>query len=295
MNGNDRPMVSVVMVAYNSGRYLDEAIRGVVGQRCDFPVQLVLCDDASTDDTPEIAARWQRLFPDIVDYHRNEHNLGVQGNYLKALSLCRGKYITMCDADDYWCDSSKLARQVAYMESHPHCTLCYHRVINYYEATGEMSLSNGGGAVERSAAGLGSRNTITNLSVMYRSGAVDLKHLPSWLGEIRLIDYALHLLLASQGDVHYMSRPMGVYRHLPTAIWSEAEAERRLEMALDVRRHLISHFADRPELTERLKQACDDMIAAARKPHTPAKKRLLSRVRACVSRLLPRPRPPRVE
>ena len=135
-------MVSVVMVAYNSAPYIGEAIAGVLRQKCDFKVQLVICDDASTDNTGGIVTEWDKRHPGVIDYHRNDLNLGVQRNYLKALSLCRGKYITMCDADDYWCCRTKLSRQVAYMEAHPDCTVCYHRVVNYYEATREISLSN---------------------------------------------------------------------------------------------------------------------------------------------------------
>lgn len=288
---SDDIMVSVVMVAYNSAPYIGEAIAGVVRQKRDFKVQLVICDDASTDDTGKIVADWAAKYPGVIDYHRNERNLGVQGNYLKALSLCRGKYITMCDADDYWCCRTKLSRQVAYMETHPGCTVCYHRVVNYYEATGEMSLSNGGGAVETTAEGLASRNVITNLSVMYRASALDVPNLPSWLGEIRLIDYALHMLAASRGSLHYMSRPMGVYRHLPTAIWSQAEQTRRMQMAIDVRRHLIAELSDRPELTAPLERSCKAMLDNATHPASPARKPLLSRIRALVSRHIPVPKP----
>lgn len=287
-----KPMVSVVMVAYNSAAYIGEAIAGVIRQKCDFPIQLVICDDASTDSTREVVEEWAERYPETIDYHRNKHNLGVQKNYLEALSHCRGRYIAMCDADDYWCDRSKLRRQVEYMEAHPECALCYHRVINYYEANGEMSLSNGRGAVETTPEGLASRNVITNLSVLYRASLLETDRLPGWLGEVRLVDYALHMLVASRGTLHYMARPMGVYRHLPDAIWSEAEQDKRLEMALAVRRHLIDELHDRPELTGPLSKACDDMIAASRnRGATAGRRRLLSRLRGLMSRMLPVPKP----
>lgn len=285
-------MVSVVMVAYNSSPYIREAIEGVVRQKCDFKVQLVVCDDASTDNTEEIVRKYQSEYPHTVEYFRNPSNLGVQRNYLEALSHCSGKYITMCDADDYWCDRSKLRRQVGYMEKHPECALTYHRVINYFPATGEMSLSNGHGAVEESVEGLASRNVITNLSVMYRASCLGVESLPEWLHDVRLIDYALHMLVARNGKIHYMGRPMGVYRQMPTAIWSQAENERRLEMALTVRRHLIEELSDRPELTVRLEKASNAMIEAAKQASgQPAKKSLMTRLRARLSRLLPVPKP----
>ena len=289
--GGEHPMVSVVMVAYNSAPYIEEAIRGVVGQRCPFGVQLVICDDASSDDTPDIVSRWARQFPGIIDFHRNSSNLGVQGNYLKALSLCRGKYIAMCDADDYWCSPSKLKRQVDFMEQHPEVALTYHPVINYFEASREKSISNGSGLIARTPQQLAASNTITNLSVLYRAAALNPANLPAWLSEVRLIDYALHMLAASRGEIHFMRRSMGVYRHLPSAIWSQAAEEKRRNMAIDVRRHLISELSDRPDLTGPLREAIARMEQGAITP-PPSRRPILSRCRALISRLIPRPLPP---
>ena len=91
MNAQERPMVSVVMIAYNQERYIAEAIKGVVRQRVDFPVELIIMDDASTDSTPQIIAEWQARYPNIVKSFRNERNLGIQGNYLAAFARCTGK------------------------------------------------------------------------------------------------------------------------------------------------------------------------------------------------------------
>lgn len=291
-----RPMVSVVMVAYNSAKYIEDAIRGVVNQRTEFPVQLIISDDASTDDTEAIVSKWAARYPDIVEYHRNESNLGVQKNYLAAFRHCRGKYLAMCDADDYWTCRTKLARQVSYMEKHPECAICFHRVINYYEGCGEMSLSNGGGSAMQihNAYDLSQRNVITNMSVLSRMSLLDFDNLPEWLGDVRLLDYAMHMLFAAsrpENTIHFFKRPMGVYRHSAEAIWTMTEKNTRIQMAIDVREHLIEEFADRPDLVANLKRACADMQSNMNKPDAPAKRKLLSRVRGAVSRLVPVPRP----
>ncbi len=292
----NQPMVSVVMVAYNSAKYINDAIRGVVRQRTGFPIQLVVSDDASTDDTEAIVAKWVARYPDIVEYHRNAVNLGVQGNYLEAFKHCRGKYLAMCDADDYWTCRAKLARQVRYMEKHPECAICFHRVINYYEESREMSLSNGGGKAMQihNAYDLSQRNVITNMSVLSRMSLLDFDNLPGWLSEVRLLDYAMHMLFAAsrpENTIHFFKRPMGVYRHSAEAIWTMTEKNARIQMAIDVRKHLIEEFADRPDLVANLERACADMQRNMDKPDAPAKRKLLSRVRATVSRLLPVPRP----
>lgn len=122
------PMVSVVMIAYNKEKYIGRAIKGVVDQVTDFSVELIVMDDCSTDSTPQIIQQYADRYPDIVHHFRNQSNLGLQRNYLEGFKHCRGRYMAICDADDYWCYRHKLSKQVRYMEDHPECALTFHRV-----------------------------------------------------------------------------------------------------------------------------------------------------------------------
>ena len=259
------PMVSVVMIAYNSAAYIDRAIAGVVRQKVDFPVELLVMDDCSTDSTPDIVVRWQQRYPDIVRLVRNPANLGLLRNYREGFVRCRGRYVAMCDADDYWCCRTKLRRQVAYMESHPDCAITFHRVINYYEATGEKTLSNGGTPSEISLSQISRQNYITNLSVMYRRELVDLKSLPDWILLDRTPDYAIHMLYAVHGKIHYFSRPMGVYRKVTGSIWSTADRYRQLKMSLSCRKHIIDGLAGNQVAVDGLRAASADIVRAMMK------------------------------
>lgn len=257
-----RPLVSVVMIAYNNERYISDAISGVMAQKGDFDLQLVVCDDCSTDSTPEIIGRWAAKHPGIIDFHINDRNLGVQGNYLEAFRYVRGDYMAMCDADDYWTDSTKLARQVEYMENHPDCSITFHRVINYYEESGVKSFSNGGQKTDTTIADLSRSNYITNMSVVYRRRLVDLNKLPIWLRDVRLVDYPMHMLYAAQGRIHYINRPMGVYRQTASAIWSMTQMTARREMSLIVRLHLIDEFKDNPAAADGLRYASKAILTS---------------------------------
>ncbi len=309
------------MITFNQRHYIGKAIKGVISQKVSFPIQLVICDDASTDGTPEIIRQWKEKYPDIIEYSQNPANLGLAGNYIKALGMCKGKYVAMCDGDDYWFCRTKLQRQVDYMESHPECALTYHRVINYYEDTGEKRLSNGGGAATQSttAAQLAKHNTITNMSVMYRASLVDLRNLPGWLKDVRLVDYPLHLMYASKGTVHYMAKPMGVYRK-SEGVWTHAAKVQRLRMALDVRINMMRELSGYPEIVEAIRESCVDHLVAMisegdlkqsvllmpeigvkqsigelqqmaemRKQEPPGKKSLASRIVGAITRFLPLP------
>lgn len=317
----EKPMVSVVMVAYNAGKYIREAIEGVVRQRRSFSVELLVLDDCSTDNTGEIAMQMDRKYPGVIKYVRNEKNLGSQGNYLKGFRMSRGKYMALCDADDYWHCRTKLARQVNYMESHPECALTFHRVINYYESTGEKTLSNGKQPSEYSAESLSRSNYITNLSVMYRRELVDMNRLPAWIMGHRSPDYAIHMLYAVRGTIHYFARPMGVYRKVSGAIWSTAGAYRQLKMALDMRISMMKEFEKRTEVVNGLRLASksiiNSMLVCAASPEdrkealeyaekfdidtsgiqtgnatqTQPHRSIASRMVRFVSRFIPRPRP----
>lgn len=252
-NGAVTPMVSVVMIAYNMEKYISMAIKGVVTQKTDFPVELIVMDDNSTDSTPQIIERWQREYPAIIVNVRNPHNLGLQRNYLEGFARCRGKYMAICDADDYWFYKKKLLRQVRYMESHPECSISFHRMVNYYEASGEKSLSNGGQRADTTLADLCRSNYITNSSVLYRREQVDLKKLPDWIKSDRSPDYAMHVLYGRTGNIHYFRRPMGVYRKSAGSSWSLTREAERLRMSLAVRQRLMETIKDNEEAVRGMK------------------------------------------
>ncbi|MCM1348916.1 MAG: glycosyltransferase [Firmicutes bacterium] len=249
------PLVSVVMIAFNVRPYIDDAIQGVVNQKLDGAVELIVQDDCSTDGTWERILHWQSLYPRLVKPQRNRCNLGLQRNYMEAFSRCRGRYVAVCDSDDYWFHPRKLAIQTTYMEAHPLCAITFHRVVNYYQASGEKSLSNGGTPTHTTIENLSRSNYITNLSVMYRRELVDLQNLPEWIASDRSPDYALHMLYASHGYLHYFSRPMGVYRKAQGSSWSMTDNFNRQKMAMEVRLRLMEQFALMPRVVEGLRAA----------------------------------------
>ena len=289
-------MVSVVMLAYNKEPYLDQAIRGVAGQRLPYPVELLVLDDASTDGTPRIAAEWERRCPGLVRHIRNGRNLGLQRNYIKGFRLARGRYLAVCDADDYWFCRSKLRRQTEYMESHPGCAVTFHRMVNHYEDTGVKSLSNGGQKRDLTIADLSRGNFITNSSVMYRRELVDMNAIPEWIAEDPSPDYAFHMLFARGGTIHYFRRPMGVYRLTAGSSWSLTDRRRRLEMSLGVRERLLADMGDIPGVREGLTGAMEAIRRAMeqcdREPEQAAPRRgVLRRLRDAVTHFLPLPKP----
>ena len=119
------PLVSVKMITYNHAPYIARAIEGVLQQKTNFPFELVIGEDCSTDGTREIVFEYQRKYPKLIRVVASEKNLGAAANSRQTTKVCRGKYLAFCEGDDFWHDPSKLQKQVDYLESHPECGLVY--------------------------------------------------------------------------------------------------------------------------------------------------------------------------
>lgn len=126
------PLVCVMMVTYNHVPYITQAIEGVVQQKTNFPFELVIGEDCSTDGTREIVFEYQKKCPDIIRVITSNKNVGMNQNYYRTKKACKGKYIAFCDGDDYWHRSDKLQKQVDYLESHPECGMVFADCDVYY-------------------------------------------------------------------------------------------------------------------------------------------------------------------
>jgi glycosyltransferase involved in cell wall biosynthesis len=114
-------MVSVSMITYKHEQYIQQAIEGVLMQQTDFNYELIIADDCSPDNTEEIVKNIIQTHPNghVIKYFRHETNIGMQPNGTFAGEQCKGKYIAICEGDDYWIDPLKLQKQVDFLEHNP--------------------------------------------------------------------------------------------------------------------------------------------------------------------------------
>lgn len=241
--------VSVIMLAYNIGEYIETAIRGVVRQKTSYPFELIISEDRSTDQTLAICKKYKELYPEKIVLIEHEENQGLQRNFMDAHRHCRGEYIAICDGDDYWIDRNKLQRMTDFMDAHQEFSTCFHRVINYYEQNGSKSLSNGNQMVVTNITHLAKSNYITNSSSLFRNY---FKEVPEWFAELSSCDYAMHMLNAQYGNIYYFKKPMAVYRKHKAGIWSVAGEEKRLLSAMHVREKLLDYYKESQPVYEGL-------------------------------------------
>ena len=122
------PVLSVLCHTFNHAGYIAETIEGFLSQVVDFPCEIIIHDDASTDGTADIVRDYERRFPGIVKSICQTVNQYSQGKrpIRLTLSAAQGRYIAMCEGDDVWVDSSKLQKQVSFLEDNPEYVVCYH-------------------------------------------------------------------------------------------------------------------------------------------------------------------------
>ncbi len=133
----NEPLVSVNMITYNHEPFISRAIEGILNQKVNFPIELVIGEDCSTDRTREIVFNYQKMFPDIIRVITSEKNVGASENGKRTLKNCRGKYIAFCEGDDYWHNFDKLMKQIEFMESNPEYGMVFSDYDVYFFNSGE--------------------------------------------------------------------------------------------------------------------------------------------------------------
>lgn len=119
-----KPLVSIICTNYNKGPWIRQAIESFLAQKTDFEFEILLIDDKSTDNSPEILREYVEKFPDKIHLFENDKNLGIVRTWKKICPEARGKYIARCDGDDYWTDDFKLQKQVDFLRDNPKVLWC---------------------------------------------------------------------------------------------------------------------------------------------------------------------------
>ena len=131
------PLVSVVCTTYNHEKYIRQCLDGFVMQKTTFPIEIIVHDDASTDDTVRIVKEYEEKYPNLFNNIYRTENWYSRGKDIWGYLFdqkARGKYIALCEGDDYWIDPYKLQKQVDFLEGHPEYSMCFHNAMVHREA-----------------------------------------------------------------------------------------------------------------------------------------------------------------
>jgi glycosyltransferase involved in cell wall biosynthesis len=138
------PLLSIVTITYNHEPFIAKTIEGVLMQQVNFPIELIIAEDCSTDGTRAICQQYAEQYPALIRLITSESNVGAIANERRAMLAARGKYIAFCEGDDYWTDPLKLQKQVDFLESHLDYSVTFHRCKHYNVETHEVVDDNCG-------------------------------------------------------------------------------------------------------------------------------------------------------
>lgn len=219
-------LVSISCITYNHKSYIKKALDSFLMQKTNFKYEILIHDDASTDGTQDIIIEYQKKYPHIIKpilQSENQYSKGIKRiTYIFNDKRAQGKYIALCEGDDFWTDPTKLQKQVDYMESHNECSMCFHATKFYNNETKSVTeirraynkscialsydiISKGGGFI------------ITN-SMLYRKSALD--NPPEFFFNSHVGDYAMQLIFTTKGTVYYINEPMSAYRIAVKGSWT---------------------------------------------------------------------------
>ena len=217
-----KPTVSIVSICYNQADYIRQTLESFVTQQTTFDFEIVIFDDCSQDEAPAIIREYAAKYPKLFRPLLRTKNVGVQPNLVEALQAAQGKYVALCEGDDYWTDPHKLQKQVDFLDSHPECALCFHRVKVFTEGDPGKELIFPG-LDDKSGFTVGAlmeRNFIQTNSVMYRRQ--DYSHIPD---DVMPFDWYLHAYHASFGEIGFIDAVMSAYRRHPGGIWWNSDRD----------------------------------------------------------------------
>jgi glycosyltransferase involved in cell wall biosynthesis len=213
------PVVSISCNTYNQINFIREAIEGFLMQKTSFSVEILIHDDASTDGTAEIVREYEKKYPNVIFpiyQTENQYSKGIKiaSNY--QFPRARGKYIALCEGDDYWTDSLKLQKQVNFLEANPDYVLCFHKVktliSNNLQDDDVLEKRYQAIANKQEIATidlLKYKNFIHTCSVVFKNANIKF---PFEYNYSPIGDYFLFILLSELGLIHRIEEYMGVYR-----------------------------------------------------------------------------------
>ena len=232
---NDEIMVSVSCMVYNHAKYLRKCLDGFVMQKTNFKFEVLVHDDASTDGSQDIIREYEEKYPDIIKpIYQKENQYSKHIGITKTFQIPRmkGKYVAICEGDDYWIDENKLQQQYDIMEANPNVSVCVHKVFNVNESGEVLNTFFPSFDIEKN---LITSSEYLNLIkehdlMIFQTTALffrkDLyvrrfKEQITFLQISDVGDYPMMLFAVQNGDVYYFDKVMSCYRVSSNGSWTE--------------------------------------------------------------------------
>lgn len=214
--------VSIICNAYNHGPYIAKCLDGFVMQKTNFAFEILVHDDASTDNTAAIIREYEAKYPHLVKpVYQTENQYSKGGISQFQYPRVRGKYIAFCEGDDYWTDPLKLQKQYDAMEAHPEVDICAHtaeRLDLRNQKTTRIEPRKEDGIISAEDVILGGGGFVATNSLFYRACLEGQE--PPFRRMLRL-DYTMQIYGSLRGGMLYLHDCMSAYRYMTPDSWTQ--------------------------------------------------------------------------
>lgn len=231
------------MITYNHEPFIAQAIESILSQQTQYSFELIIGEDCGTDNTRKICDTYATKYPDKIKLLPSDKNYGPSRNYIRTHEAATGKYIALCEGDDYWIDNKKLQVQVEFLETNPDYSLCFHDVFHLNGS--KRTKSGKWSAPDTSDINylLSHRGYITTLSVVFKSHSSVLELLKNSV-QSSYLDFFLYVAVAQYGLFKFFPNRMGVYRIHQGGIWSNLGLIKATEKTIQGYRILYTQISE---------------------------------------------------
>lgn len=259
-------LVSVCVVTYNHANFIKKCLDNILMQEVNFSYEILLGEDASNDGTREICKEYARKHPnkirlflrsrkDVIYY--NDKPTG-RYNFIQTMKEAKGKYVALCEGDDYWTNPLKLQKQIDFLNANSAYSLCYHRVRGLYpnqkeKPTACAFLEN----TTITKTDLYRNNIIPTCSVVYRNHGQFIDE----FAQLPFGDWPLHLQSLRLGKGYYMHETMGVYSIHHNGYWSQEGELYKIQQFISVYDIFKKNFTSNKREVKLFNQAFAKMYA----------------------------------
>lgn len=244
-----KPLVSVCCITYNHVNFIRDAIEGFLMQQTSFPIEIIIHDDASTDGTADIVREYEAKYPNKIKpiyQNENQWSKGIKPSPTYVWPKAKGKYIALCEGDDYWTDPLKLQKQADFLEENSEYAGSFHETIVKGDSNGRIY-----GKYPQDY--LTVVDTLSSFSPWHTSSFMFRKiylELPEWFHQIVSGDMALFAIVAKNGKIKSHKEVMSVYRKhsegiTNTQIVMNSFHEKRIELMGFLNEFLDHQFDDK--------------------------------------------------
>ena len=219
-------LVSINCITFNHENYIREAIESFLIQETNFDFEILIGDDCSKDNTQNIINEYIEKYPDKVKLITSKENVGARKNARRVFEASRGKYIAVCEGDDFWTDPKKLQKQFDYMEKNKECNLVFSNVKHLNDKTKKVNINNvtKGGKYYLEEVILNGGGFIPTATIFYRKNIME--NPPAFYEKASVGDYPLQIICSLDGYVYCMEEVTAMYRVDVKNSWTSKQLKR---------------------------------------------------------------------